>query len=377
MANKKRASAKPKRAAVKARGTAVKPKKKAMAAKPKRPAAKPRANAIKKPKGIAYHERLGLTREQAYLLGITAILIIAVSLFFAFSQEVQQPMAPPAIMPNPNTPPAPQPKGTVLTVITDPSCTFCNKFVQPVEDQVMKAAFSGIDVREISSDSSEAKSLISSLHIKALPAYVFNSHVATEENYSSFKPFLRSAGGNYLLDERTIRDVAIRYFAPPSTDGEPSIGPANATVTIIEFSDPACKACKVFNLNTLPMLESSYNGTARIVFKAMPLSPATLNASIALYCAADQEKFWEYAHAGYEKGVDNLSSLAADSGLNVTRFNGCLSSQKYKDKVMGDRSEAFDYGVTGTPTIFINGIKITGVPKDEAISGIIDAELAQ
>ena len=133
----------------------------------------------------------------------------------------------------------------------------------------------------------------------------------------------------------------------------------------------------MFNLDTVPMIESAYNGTVRIIYKSMPLSPATLNASIAMDCAGEQGKFWDYAHAGYENGVSNPEVLANGVGLNMTWFDACLSSQKYKDEVMGDRAEAFDYGVTGTPTLFINGIKIVGAPTDEAIKRIIDAELAR
>ncbi len=347
-------------------------KKKAAAKKPLgQKAKKPTKGGTAGPRRIAYHERLGLSKDQAYFLGITAALVFAVAVYFAFSSAHQIPAAPPAIE-------APQQEvGTVLTVVDDPSCTFCNKFIKPVESQIMEAAFSGLSIRQVSASSKEGKLLISSLGIKALPAYVFNSHVAAEENYSVFKPFLHKANGSYLLDEKTIRGVAVRYFSPPPTGGEPSLGAPDAAVTIIVFSDPACKACKVFGLKTLPFLESAYNSTVRVVFKALPLSPSTLNASIAMECAAGQGKFWEYAHAGYESGIGNLTRLADEAGLNTTEFNACLSSQKYKDKVMHNRVEAFNYGVSGVPTLFINGIKIVGVPTDAAIRQIIGSELAR
>ncbi len=329
---------------------------------------KPPANKTKQTQEITVPKK-GLTQHQTYLLAVFVIVVLAGLLWYGFTTPVTPPTTiPPSMV---TATPIPITAATELIIIKDATCDICNS--DNVAD-IMQLAFNGVTINEIDSQSEQGQTLISSLELKALPAYVFNTEVENETNFTEMGQTMVKKDEYYVVDER-VRGLIVRYLESPSTENEPATH-ESAPVTIIEFSDPACGACKVFNLETKTMLENTYGNNVRIVFKSMPLSPTTLNASIAMECANEQGKFWEYNHAIYSNGIQDLNGLALNLSLDMTQFNNCTSTNKYFDEVMGDQAEGIDYGVLGTPTLFINGIKITGVPLAENFQKIIDAELA-
>jgi protein-disulfide isomerase len=160
----------------------------------------------------------------------------------------------------------------------------------------------------------------------------------------------------------------------------PAKGPANAPVTIVEFSDFQCPFCSRLT-PTLAEVEKKYGDKVRLVFRQYPL-PFHQNAQKAAeasLCAADQGKFWELHDAMFgnqqELGVDQLKAKAASLGLNADKFNKCLDSGEKNEAIQADIKAGSAAGVSGTPAMFINGRFINGAVPLDNITTVIDDEL--
>jgi protein-disulfide isomerase len=160
----------------------------------------------------------------------------------------------------------------------------------------------------------------------------------------------------------------------------PTKGPANAPVTIVEFSDFQCPFCSRLT-PTLAEVEKKYGDKIRLVFRQYPL-PFHQNAQKAAeasLCAADQGKFWELHDAMFgnqgELGVDQLKAKAASLGLNADKFNKCLDSGEKAAAIQADVKAGSAAGVSGTPAMFINGRFINGAVPLDNITTVIDDEL--
>jgi protein-disulfide isomerase len=160
----------------------------------------------------------------------------------------------------------------------------------------------------------------------------------------------------------------------------PAKGPANAPVTIVEFSDFQCPFCSRLT-PTLKQVEEKYGNKVRLVFRQYPLPfhPNAQKAAEASLCAADQGKFWELHDAMFgnqgELGVDQLKAKAASLGLNADKFNKCLDSGEKAAAIQADIKAGSAAGVSGTPAMFINGRFINGAVPIDNITTVIDDEL--
>ena len=175
------------------------------------------------------------------------------------------------------------------------------------------------------------------------------------------------------------------YLAPlrieVESDGYPAIGPADAKVTIVEFSDFECPYCSRLAETTKKVAEA-YSDDLRLVFRNFPLHRIHRNAqkaSEAALCAGDQDKFWEMHDAMFadqkKLTVPNLKEKAASLELDTEAFNTCLDSGKYADAVKEDLFDGVRAGVTGTPALFINGRPYAGNLPFEQIAAIVEEEL--
>jgi len=163
----------------------------------------------------------------------------------------------------------------------------------------------------------------------------------------------------------------------------PSVGNASAPVTIVEFSDYQCPYCGRVE-PTIKRLRATYGDKLRFVWKDFPLTqihPQAFKAGEAAHCAGDQGKYWELHDVLFNNQQalmpGDLKKHAADLGLNAEQFNQCLDSSKYGERVRDGVSEGGELGVNSTPTIFINGRRLSGAQPYEAFAAIIDEELAR
>jgi protein-disulfide isomerase len=159
-------------------------------------------------------------------------------------------------------------------------------------------------------------------------------------------------------------------------------GPANAPVTIVEFSDFQCPFCARV-VPTLKQLEDTYKGNVRIVWKHLPLDihKDAVGAARAAEVAAKQGKFWEFhdkLFADQKKlGPDDLKQHARELRLDMKRFETDLLNSEDQKKIDNDVAEAKALGINGTPGIFVNGRFVEGAQPYEVFAKIIDEELTK
>jgi protein-disulfide isomerase len=163
----------------------------------------------------------------------------------------------------------------------------------------------------------------------------------------------------------------------------PTLGSSSAPVTIIEFSDYQCPFCQRVE-PTLKRLRAAYGDKIRIVWKDFPLTqihPQAFKAGEAAHCAGDQGKYWELHDVLFsnqsELQVDDLKRHALTLGLKADAFNQCLDSSKHGERVRDGVSEGNQLGVNSTPTIFINGRRLSGAQPYDVFAAVIDEELAR
>ena len=174
-------------------------------------------------------------------------------------------------------------------------------------------------------------------------------------------------------------------------DDDPVLGSPNAKVLMIEFGDYQCPSCRMFWKEVEPRLKKEYidTGKVKLVFRDFPIvqiHPEALLASMAVDCAGEQDKYWQYHdkvfREQYNKGDDlvrfkaaDLKKWAKDTGIDSAKFDQCLDSEKYKNEVLKDKADGDAVSVQGTPTFFINGHVIGGAQAYPAFKNLIDSLL--
>ena len=170
--------------------------------------------------------------------------------------------------------------------------------------------------------------------------------------------------------------VTVTPAALPNADGL-SLGDPNAPVTIDVFEDFQCPACQRFTENTEPLVIENLvaTGKARYVFHNYPFldgngagsSGESDQAANASMCANEQDKFWEmhsslYANwSGENQGAFStrrLQAMAESIGLDMDAFDSCFSAKKYEAEIQADFNLGEQMGVSGTPTVFVNGRRV-------------------
>jgi protein-disulfide isomerase len=172
-----------------------------------------------------------------------------------------------------------------------------------------------------------------------------------------------------------------RYDVP--IDDDPILGPQDAPITLIEFSDYECPYCRKWHAEVFPRLQEAFPGQIRYVYRDFPLVSIHSNAAPAAEaanCAGDQEKYWEYNEMLFsmERSLNQESYVeyARELALDIDQFSQCLESRQYQEEVSSDYEYAANLGIRSTPTFFINGIAIVGAQPFEVFEDLINKELA-
>ena len=168
---------------------------------------------------------------------------------------------------------------------------------------------------------------------------------------------------------------------PIPTLGAPATGPANAPITLVEFSDFQCPYCSKAVIQINATLKA-YPNDVRLIFKQYPLEdshPAAAISAAASLAAHAQGKFWpmhDVMFANRQKlSRQAILAWAKDIGLDMKRFTADLDSESIRKTVLRDQADGDKAGVEGTPTVFLNGQKYNGDLAPDAIKPVIDGEL--
>jgi len=162
---------------------------------------------------------------------------------------------------------------------------------------------------------------------------------------------------------------------------DPAKGPVDAPIVLVEFSDFQCPFCQSAT-GTLAELIDRYDDQIRFVYKDYPLPShaEAFKAAEAGNCAHEQGMFWEFHDKmfGSQDALDvpALKSYASELGLEAASFSACLDEGRYTRRVQQDMQIGQRYGVSSTPTVFINGRPVMGAAPLETFDQIIREELA-
>ena len=186
---------------------------------------------------------------------------------------------------------------------------------------------------------------------------------------------------NRLKAQSQVQTLLEQERVELQTLGSPSLGPAGAPVTIVEFSDFQCPYCA----QVAPIVKKAvlaYPNKLRVVFRQFPLRsihPQAQKAAEASLCAFDQDHFWEMHDSLFKEfkklEPEALKARAMQLGLDMKAFNNCLDSDKYAATVQQDVEDGMVAGVSGTPALFVNGRLLSGAQPYEAITRLIEEEL--
>jgi protein-disulfide isomerase len=167
---------------------------------------------------------------------------------------------------------------------------------------------------------------------------------------------------------------------PIPTLGAPAMGPANARITIVEFSDFQCPYCSKAVAQINATLKA-YPNDIRLIFKQYPLDshPQAGISAAASLAAHAQGKFWpmhDVMFANRSKlSRDSILAWAKDIGLDMKRFTADLDSDLIRKAVLRDQADGDKVGVEGTPTVFLNGQRYNGDLAPDTIKPVIEGEL--
>lgn len=177
--------------------------------------------------------------------------------------------------------------------------------------------------------------------------------------------------------------AGVEYVEGVDVSNDPVLGPADAPITIVEFSDFECPFCARFARQTAPALRRQYGDAIRWIFVNYPLRsihPNAYEAALAGECAVEQEQFWPFYDAlfsgRYPISAPGYTAAARDVGLDLERFEICYENADYAAEVALDIKEGEKFYILGTPTFYVNGKRMEGAQRPEAFAAVIDSILA-
>jgi protein-disulfide isomerase len=195
-----------------------------------------------------------------------------------------------------------------------------------------------------------------------------------------------------------VGNIVVPTFVSMPTDkvpaGTAAAGDPSAPVKLDIWEDFQCPACQNFTLNIEPDLVSKYVDTGKVylVFHPFSFIDTAVNgneshaAAQAAYCALDQGKFWQYhdmlfnnqSASGENSGAftdRRLAAYAEKISLDMSQFNDCYNSGKYKQQVIDDFNAGVKLGIDSTPSFFVNDKKIELKSSYDELTQAIDNAL--
>jgi protein-disulfide isomerase len=170
-------------------------------------------------------------------------------------------------------------------------------------------------------------------------------------------------------------------------EDRPVMGAANAPVTIVEFADFECPFCARAFGTLETMVHTTYKDKIRVLYKSYPLNshPWAIRAALGAECARLQnpEAFWDFARDYYtsqgsitvQNIDDHIHATAKRLNLDVPTLDACMNGKAANEHVEQDQKDGTLVGVSSTPTLFVNGVRVVGLPEEKAFEWVVTEQL--
>lgn len=247
-------------------------------------------------------------------------------------------------------------------------------------------------LRERFSVAATATITVGPLRPSIYPGYDLATITIEEGKNKRSQDFYVSTDGTYLIQGNIYGlngDPRVQVEKLIRTEGEPSVGPADAPVTIVEYADLECPTCAEMQQFIEKQLLPKYGNKVRFIFKEYPLfsiHPWAVAAAVANECAyeIDPSKFVAYRSLIFQNqsniksqtATQQLEDLGAQAGLDRQKLTACIDAKTSLPHVQNDFLEGEKLGVGSTPTFFINGKMISGAPSPDEFFKSVDEALA-
>ncbi len=184
-------------------------------------------------------------------------------------------------------------------------------------------------------------------------------------------------------------EVSVEELMKPVGLPDLALGPVDAKVTVVEYASMTCGHCAHFTKDIWPDFKKKYIDTNKVhyVFREFPLDNLAAAASMLARCTGNDKAFplievlfekqneWAF---GEGNPVPRLFEIAKQAGFTQESFDKCLTDQKLLDEITAARTRAAEvFGVSATPTFYVNGKKLDGAPTMEKLDAMIEPLLAK
>lgn len=216
----------------------------------------------------------------------------------------------------------------------------------------------------------------------------------TKEPYEAVRTRIRNSiialenkhiADQYLEGLRAKDTVKITLLPPHrevAVGDNPLLGPVDAPVTVVEFADYQCPYCRQEE-PVMQKLREQFKDKVKISYRdfPLPMHQYARKAAEAARCAGEQGKFWPYhdkifSAGGEDLGVPALKTAARDLKLDGAKFDKCVDSSQEQAAVDKDLNAGKNLGITGTPTIYVNGFSLAGAQPYAALESVVQEQIA-
>lgn len=185
-----------------------------------------------------------------------------------------------------------------------------------------------------------------------------------------------------FLTPAFAQDVDVAALHKPGPLGDKTLGPENATVTVVEYASVTCPHCAAFHKMTYPTLKSKYidTGKVRFIFREFPTQPAPVAIAGFMLARCSGDKYFPMLDAIFDQQqnwsrdpYNGFLQIARQAGFTQETFDTCLKDNKLAEEVQKVAIRgAQEFQVESTPTFFINGKKYVGVLTVAELEEILD-----
>lgn len=186
----------------------------------------------------------------------------------------------------------------------------------------------------------------------------------------------------YRQNEKAQADaLALKHAALLVRPYSPTLGPSGAKVTLVEFFDPECEACRA-SFPAVKQVLKEFDGQVRLVMRYATFHKNSEYAVAVLEAARKQGKFWEALEVLFTRQPEwashetpkpeLLEGYMKGLGLNMETFASSLKDSEIKSKIQQDQEDGVQLAVTGTPAFFVNGKPLLQLGRDGLRSAIVE-----